>query len=121
MIQLYDMKEKILNTINKHIQDYRIDGYFGRGTKECNLHARIGVDYIQLNHSESQFTMTIYRGGTVVFINGEGYNEEFNFIEMFIELEKINSIFFDYIDGTEETIKQEKIIYNRDKIINSLI
>lgn len=49
------------------------------------------------------------------------YRENYDFIEIFIELEKINDISFVYAPYMEENILEEKLVYNRDKTIEQIL
>tara|TARA_R110000772_G_scaffold55_7_gene328 strand:- start:160 stop:516 length:357 start_codon:yes stop_codon:yes gene_type:complete len=118
------MKEKILDIVNKYLQDCR--DHRSRNFQfmtECSLNAMVSPTYLHLMDRGTSFNIFIYRNTNLIQINGIGidYRQNFNFIEVFLELEKINNISFSYEPHMGEIIEQEILVYNRDKTIESIL
>jgi hypothetical protein len=116
------MIEKVIDITKNYIEQYRANRVRNyQFSTECILEAMVVPSYLKLEHLGTYFKIVIYRDSDLIQVNDIEYRQKFNFIEMFIALEQMDNISFNYAPSTEEKILEEKMIYNRDKTIKQLL
>jgi|VirMetMinimDraft_7_1064189.scaffolds.fasta_scaffold03163_15 hypothetical protein len=120
------MIERVINIIKDYIDRYQENGLTGnyQWIHDCVLTTVVTPTYMQLGDisREKNFSIIIHRDTNRINVNGVVYYSEYNFMEIFIELEKINNISFTYVPSfMGEVMEEDMVVYHRNKNIEDIL